>query len=76
MDWRAIPEEYKYELMSHEQNKDGPVLSMKVHEVLIDAYNPDIHSSLYNVFKPPANHTNLSPTYLQVRLRFLERNVV
>ena len=76
MDWRAIPEEYKSEVVSYEQNKDSPVLSMKSIDIFMRTYNPDIHSSLSNVFTPPANHANLPPTYLQVRLRFHEINVV
>jgi hypothetical protein len=40
MDWRAIPEECKSEAMSYEQNKDGPVFSMKVPEILIGTTTP------------------------------------
>lgn len=76
MDWRAIPEEYKSDIVSYEQNKDAPVLGMKSVEIFMGAYKADIHSSLYNVFTPPANHANLPPTYLQVRLWFHEINFV
>jgi hypothetical protein len=67
MDCRAIPEEYKSEIVSYEQNKDAPVLNMKSIEMAFNIYKPDTNSSLYNVFTPPANHANLPSTYLQVR---------
>lgn len=68
MDYRAIPEEYKLEVVSYEQNKDAAILGLPQIQMLQKNYKPDITSTLYNVFAPPANHKTLPATYLQVRL--------
>lgn len=66
MDYRAIPDEYKNEVISYEQNKDAPILGLPQVQMLMSHYKPDSSSSLYNIFAPPANHANLPATYFQV----------
>jgi acetyl esterase/lipase len=76
MDFNAIPEEYKSEVISYQQNKDAPILGLAHVQKLMQIYKPDRTSSLFNIFVPPANHANLPTTYFQVFFLSLNRCMV
>lgn len=66
MDYRSIPEKYKDEVRSYEQNKDAPILGMSSIKLFMDNYKADPNSALYNIYASSAAHHSLPPTYLQV----------
>jgi len=66
MDYRVIPEKYKDDIKSYEQNKDAPILGMSSINLFKENYKADTKSPLYNIFADGADHHNLPPTYFQV----------
>jgi len=63
---RNIPDKYKHEVISYEQNKDAPILGQKAIYNFMDNYKPDPKSHLFNLFAPPTNFLNLPPTVFQI----------
>ena len=66
IDFRDVPEEYKDEIVSYEQNQTAPILGQAEIDMFISHYKPDGKSKLWNVFTPPSDHSNLPATYFQV----------
>lgn len=62
----AIPEKWKDELLSFEQNKDAPILNLDGVDLLARSYNADIYSPLHNVLLNPKGHADLPPHFIQV----------
>ncbi|TGO17555.1 hypothetical protein BTUL_0016g00180 [Botrytis tulipae] len=60
-----VPEKYKDDFISNEQNKDTMVPPPKLLEMFTGAYNPDSNSALFSPFSPSAGYQGLPPTYIQ-----------
>jgi acetyl esterase/lipase len=45
----AVPEVYRGEITSYEQNKDSPILGQSMIDLFMDSYAPEQESRLYNV---------------------------
>ncbi|KAM0179762.1 hypothetical protein ACHAPF_002710 [Botrytis cinerea] len=60
-----VPEKYKDDFISNEQNKDTMFPPPKLLEIFAGAYNPDSNSPLFSPFSPSANYQGLPPTYIQ-----------
>ena len=64
-----VPEKYKKDYHSWEQNKDAAILSQKACYLFMDNYMPkpeDRKSELYNVLLWEKGHKNLPASYFQV----------
>ena len=62
----VVPEKYKEFYLSHEQNKNAPVLPKAAMDMFLRAYKPDDHDPLYVPFNHPNGHAGLPPAYFQV----------
>ncbi|KAH6952539.1 Alpha/Beta hydrolase protein [Ilyonectria sp. MPI-CAGE-AT-0026] len=61
-----VPEKYKDDYVSHEQNKNVTIPSEELTQLLLAAYKPDKTSPLSVPALHPSGHTGIPPTYLQV----------
>ncbi|KAI9870595.1 MAG: hypothetical protein M1830_004066 [Pleopsidium flavum] len=66
VDANSMPEKYKSEFLSHEQNKNPPILGRDSIDMFMASYKPDRTSPLYSPFLHPNGHKNLPPTYFQI----------
>ncbi|KAB2573784.1 hypothetical protein DBV05_g7586 [Lasiodiplodia theobromae] len=62
----AVPERFKAEYLSLDQNKDAPGLDATALEYLIGIYNPERTSPLFSPFIWPTGHKGLPPTVIYV----------
>ena len=62
----AVPEKYKKWYLSHEQNKDVPILPQAAVDMFMNAYKADSNSPLFNVGCHPAGHKNLPPAVIAI----------
>ena len=62
----VVPDEYKKWYISHEQNKEVPILPQAAVDMFMKAYNPDPQSPLYNVGVWPGGHKNLPPAVFSI----------
>lgn len=62
----GVPEKYKNEVLSFEQNENAPVLNMEGVRILARMYNGEPLSPLHNVICNPGGHRDLPPHYIQV----------
>ena len=62
----AIPEKWKPWYLSHEQNRNVPILPQAAVDMFMKAYQPDSESPLYNVGLHPGGHANLPPAVVAV----------
>lgn len=65
-DFRHIPDEYKGEHISYEQNAKAPIFNMEHVMMLIGHYNPQPNDTRWNLFAPGAKHHGFPPTCFQV----------
>ncbi|KAI0783543.1 alpha/beta-hydrolase [Abortiporus biennis] len=61
----VVPAQYKSELLSYEQNKDAPILSVKNIYTVLNFYKPDPQSPLFSPLLA-SSHKGLPPAYLQL----------
>ncbi|KAH9818136.1 alpha/beta hydrolase fold, partial [Teratosphaeria destructans] len=63
-----VPEKYKQDYNSWEQNKDAPILSRKACDLFLDNYiePKDRASPLFSPLLFPTGHAGLPPTYFQI----------
>ncbi|KAL0257962.1 hypothetical protein SLS55_007130 [Diplodia seriata] len=61
-----LPERFRAEYRSYEQNKDEPGLNREAVGFLIGNYNPDMSSPLFAPFNWPTGHKGLPPFFIQV----------
>lgn len=61
-----VPEKYRDEWFSHEQNANAPILDKDAVEAVHHHLQVDEKSPLYSVFNAQAPHTGLPPAYVQV----------
>ncbi|KAJ9143465.1 hypothetical protein NKR23_g6579 [Pleurostoma richardsiae] len=62
----VLPEKYKGDIVSIEQNKGLSPLAPQVVETFMSAYEPDFHSPLFIPFSHPKGHQGIPPTYFQI----------
>ncbi len=62
----AIPEQYKEWYLSHDQNKDVPILPQAALNMFMNAYKADSNSPLFNVGTHSGGHANLPPAIVAV----------
>ncbi|EPQ57404.1 alpha/beta-hydrolase [Gloeophyllum trabeum ATCC 11539] len=65
-DSHDIPEKYKGDLKSYEEQKNAATLNQSLIDTFEAAYKPDGNSTLYNLYTPNATRAGLPPTFLQV----------
>ncbi|KZT28928.1 hypothetical protein NEOLEDRAFT_683179 [Neolentinus lepideus HHB14362 ss-1] len=65
-DWRDIPEKYKDDIKSYEEQKDAATLNKKAIDRITVNYKPDGSSTLFNLYAPGATRAGLPPTFLQI----------
>lgn len=64
---KEVPEKCKKYYLSHEQNKDAPVLPRAARIMFNRGYEPDEKDAvLYAVFNHPKGHANLPPAFFQI----------
>ncbi|KAL1641058.1 hypothetical protein SLS58_006330 [Diplodia intermedia] len=61
-----LPEKFRPEYRSYEQNRDAPGLDREAVGFLIGNYNPDMSSPLFAPFNWPSGHKGLPPFFFQV----------
>ncbi|KAK0625702.1 AB hydrolase superfamily protein B1A11.02 [Lasiodiplodia hormozganensis] len=61
----AVPERFKAEYKSHEQNKNAPGLDAGALGFFAANYNPDKSSPLFSPFNWPTGHKGLPPFFIQ-----------
>ncbi|KAF2809188.1 uncharacterized protein BDZ99DRAFT_571982 [Mytilinidion resinicola] len=61
-----VPEEYKEEYLSREQNRDSPLLPRTMVEMFETSHKADSDSPLFATFNDLSGHADLPPTYFQV----------
>ncbi|KAL1624872.1 hypothetical protein SLS54_003596 [Diplodia seriata] len=61
-----LPERFRAEYRSYEQNRDEPGLNREAVGFLIGNYNPDMSSPLFAPFNWPTGHKGLPPFFIQV----------
>ncbi|KAF4307591.1 putative lipase 2 [Botryosphaeria dothidea] len=62
----VVPDRFKPDYLSYEQNRDAPGLDAASMEYLVGNYNPDHSSPLFNPFNWPTGHQGLPPVFFQV----------
>ncbi|KAJ5389284.1 uncharacterized protein N7496_000352 [Penicillium cataractarum] len=62
----VVPEEYRQEHLSVEQNKEISIPSSDLVQLFLSAYKPNIHSPLMVPFNHPERHHDIPSTYFQV----------
>lgn len=62
----AVPEKYKSQYLSRDQNKDAPILNEGSIRFFRKYYQDDPCSPLMSPFIFPSGHRNLPPTYFQI----------
>ncbi|KAF2087625.1 hypothetical protein K490DRAFT_41525 [Saccharata proteae CBS 121410] len=62
----AVPERFKKDYHSKEQNYNAACFPGRKAEMLIDVYNPDRFSPLFNPLLWPTGHRNLPPMCFQI----------
>lgn len=62
----AVPEAYKEEYLSREQNRDSPLLPRAMVEMFEITHKADSQSPLFATINDPSGHADLPPTYFQV----------
>ncbi len=62
----AVPDRWKEWYLSHEQNKDVPILPQAAVDMFMNAYHADDHSPLFNVGCHPGGHKDLPPAVLAI----------
>ena len=74
-----MPEKYKGEAKSFEQNKDAPILTRKAIDLFTDNYVPNEADRKDPLFSPmlwPSGHSNLPAAYFQICTSFAGDTVV
>ena len=61
-----VPEKYRDQWFSHEQNKDAPILDAKKIGAVGEHLEPDGASEWYSPYNTKNPHKGLPPTYIQV----------
>ncbi|KAK3683033.1 hypothetical protein LTR37_020631 [Vermiconidia calcicola] len=65
----SVPEKYKKDYQSYEQNKNAPILTQKAIDLFTDNYIPnasDRKDPLYSPLLWPTGHANLPPSFFQI----------
>ncbi|KAI9853085.1 MAG: hypothetical protein M1838_001586 [Thelocarpon superellum] len=62
----TVPEQYRSQFHSYEQNKDAPILSRADLVMIYDAYRPEPESPIFSPLNYPTGHNGLPPTYFQI----------
>lgn len=61
-----VPEKYREQWFSRDQNKDAPVLDSDAIDAIGEHLSPDPKSEWYSPYNAKAPHKGLPPTYIQV----------
>lgn len=62
----AVPEKYKSQYISYEQNNKSAILSSAMMNMFNKAHKSDDKSPLFAVFNDPSGHADLPPAYIQI----------
>ncbi|KZT28930.1 hypothetical protein NEOLEDRAFT_1128413 [Neolentinus lepideus HHB14362 ss-1] len=65
-DSRSIPEKYKDDIKSYEEQANAPTLTKMMVDRVTAAYKPDPSSTLSNLYAPGSTRAGLPPTFLQI----------
>ena len=66
---KFVPEQYRKDYQSYEQNKNAPILTQKAVTLFSDNYIPDEEQRKDPLFSPllwPTGHSNLPPSFFQI----------
>ncbi|KAK7883525.1 hypothetical protein LTR67_011101 [Exophiala xenobiotica] len=66
---KFVPEQYKKDYQSYEQNKNAPILTRKAMDLFADSYLPDEEQRQDPLYSPllwPTGHGNLPPSFFQI----------
>ncbi|KAM3419705.1 AB hydrolase superfamily protein B1A11.02 [Cercospora zeina] len=64
---KNVPEKYRDCYLSHEQNKDVPVLPRAARDMFKKGYEPDENDGVwYAVFNHPKGHSDVPPAFFQI----------
>ncbi|KAF1815605.1 Alpha/beta hydrolase fold-3 [Eremomyces bilateralis CBS 781.70] len=66
LNYKAIPAEYKDDILSYAQNAEAPILPLPVIDRFMDAFKPDYTSRLHNLFADPVDWSGVPPTVFQI----------